>query len=300
MKILEVKSQISLKNILFATDYSKAANAALPYVTGIARRYGSKVFALHVVAPEVPPTGVKVSAIAWPDMLREKEKRHREEAGTLEPQLADVPHEIVIGEGDTWAVISKVIEDNQIDLVVIGTRGRSGVEKVLLGSVAEKIFREAPCPVLTVGPHATADAQHLLEMTDILFATDFTPESLAGVPYAVSLAQERHAKLTVLYVEPNPETGDLVNAEQYVDSTLRRLRELIPASADLHCAPKFLVRQGEAAEKILEVAKACSASLIVLGVRHPRVPAGVATHLAGGTAHKVVVRAECPVLTVRG
>jgi nucleotide-binding universal stress UspA family protein len=299
MNVLDVKGQISLKNILFATDYSDVANAALPSVLSLARRYGSKVYAVHATVPEVPPISSEVSSIAWPAILREKDERHLAEAATLNPHFEGIPYEMVLAEGDAWEVISKVIQEHEIDLVVIGTRGRSGVGKVLLGSVAEKVFREAPCPVLTVGPHVTPETRQLQEVREIVYATDLTPASMVGVRYAVSLAIEHHARLTLLHVVESPKPGELVHAEQYAESTVRLLRNLVPPEAAKECEPIYVAEQGEPAEKILEVAKECKASLIVMGVRHSRVSPGVATHLAGGTVHKVVVGAACPVLTVR-
>jgi nucleotide-binding universal stress UspA family protein len=137
-------------------------------------------------------------------------------------------------------------------------------------------------------------------MKGILYATDFSPESLSALPYAVSLAQEHQARLTILHVIGEPEVGELVHPENYVESTLRQLRELVPSEANSWCEPNFMVEQGPAAEKILDVAIALGADLIVLGVRSAAGHIGATTHLFLTTAHRVVTQAECPVLTVRG
>ena len=138
-----------------------------------------------------------------------------------------------------------------------------------------------------------------LAMKQILLAMDFSPESLAALPFAVSLAQEHQAHLTLLNVTCNPEVGELVHAGQYVDSTLRRLQTLVPAGAELWCEPKCRVEQGPEAKKITEVAVALGADLIVLGVRSPQGGMGATTHFLQSIAHQVVANAECPVLTVR-
>src|ERR1017187_202667 len=114
-----------------------------------------------------------------------------------------VQHKELIEEGEVPEVLSKLVRKYGIDLIVIGTGGRKGLGKLLLGSVAEEVFRNAECPVLTMGPHATrwetnGNLQH------ILFATDFGPESLHGLPYALSLAEENRARLTLLHVAPEP------------------------------------------------------------------------------------------------
>jgi len=174
------------------------------------------------------------------------------------------------------------------------------VARAVLGSAAEEIFRRATCPVLTVGPRISADPERRLEMKEILFATDFSPESLNALPYALSLAQEHQARLTVLYVVPEAEVGDLVHPEIYAESNERRLRQLVPPEAHAWCEPNFRIEKGEAADKIMEVAVALGADLIVLGVRTLGGHIGAATHVARHTAHTVVTKAECPVLTVRG
>ena len=96
-----------------------------------------------------------------------------------------------------WSTLSELIKTHQIDLAVIGTHGHGGLTKVFLGSVAEQIFHKAPCPVLTVGPNVSTDPVSIAAIHQILYATDFTPESLAAVPYAISLAEENQAHLSL-------------------------------------------------------------------------------------------------------
>jgi nucleotide-binding universal stress UspA family protein len=297
MNATGTRTRISLKNILYATDFSPAAEAALPYVTGIAKQYGATVHALHVRLPATYPI---VGPEAMPQIFEAAEEQAKIEVQELHEMLASVPHDVNVSEGDLWSSITDAVRDQKIDLIVIGTHGRTGVGRALLGSVAEEIFRRAPCPVLTVGPHISKDSERRLEMKEILYATDFSPESLAAMPYAFSLAQEHQARLTLLHVIGKEKVGDLVHPEQYAESTLRQLRNLVPAEAESWCDPKFKVEQGPAADKIMEVATAIGADLIVLGVRGAEGRMGATTHLLRPTAHRVVTQAQCPVLTVRG
>jgi nucleotide-binding universal stress UspA family protein len=291
------QTRISLKHILYATDFSPAAEAALPYVKGLSKQYEAKVHAVHVRLPATYPI---VGPEMMPQVMEAAEEQAKLEAQELHEVLGDVPHDVTVTEGDLWPTISEKVEQQNIDLIVIGTRGRTGLGRVLLGSVAEEIFRRAPCPVLTVGPHVSKDTQRRLEMKEILFATDFSPESLSALPYAVSLAQEHQARLTILNVFSKMEIGELVYPENYVESTQRRLRELVPSEAKSWCEPNFRVERGHAGIKIMEVATALGADLIVLGVRGAAGHIGATTHLFRPTAHYVVTQAECPVLTVRG
>src|ERR1035437_9785902 len=237
MNATGTKTRISLKNILYATDFSPAAEAALPYVIGLATRYEAKVHGLHVRFPATYPV---VGPEAMPQVMEAAEEQAKIESQQLHQMLADISHEVSVGEGEVWPMVSEIVSEKKTDLIVIGTHGRTGVTRVLLGSVAEEIFRKAACPVLTVGPHVSKDTDRKLEMKEILYAPDFSPESLAAVPYATSLAQENQARLTLLHVIGEPKVGELVHPEQYVDSTLRQLQKLVPSDVELWCEPKFM------------------------------------------------------------
>src|SRR5208282_380275 len=165
-----------------------------------------------------------------------------------------------------------------------GTRGRSGAAKFLLGSRAEEIFREARCAVLTIGPHSHTKPPRGAEFREILFATDFSPASCA-VAYAISLAQEFQARLTLLHVIAEDKAGDLVHAGELAGPAVRLLRKFVPAEAELWCKPHFVVELGPIAEKVLEVAQERKADLIVLGVHHRSGFPGAATHLPIAIAH---------------
>ncbi|MGH9681020.1 MAG: universal stress protein [Candidatus Acidiferrales bacterium] len=297
MNATATRTRISLKNILYATDFSPAAEAALPYAIGIAKQYGGKVYGLHVRFPATYPV---VGPEAMPQIIEAAEQQAKEEAQQLHDMLAGVPHEVSVGEGDIWTMISDIVREQKTDLLVIGTHGRTGVSRVLLGSVAEEIFRRAMCPVLTVGPRVSRNTERRLEMKEILYAIDFSPESISALPYALSLAQEHQAHLTLLHVVSPPKVGELVHAEQFAESTKRQMQSLIPAEAQSWCEPGYRVEHGPEAEKILEVANALGADLIVLGVRGAEAAMGATTHIAQSIAHGVVTQASCPVLTVRG
>ena len=108
MKTLDAKSRVSLKNILFATDFSPAAEAALPYALGIARRFGSKVFGVHAKAPD---SYVMVAPELWPGMAEAATKESQESAARLKAQLAGVAYEVVVEEGETRRVLLRMIEE---------------------------------------------------------------------------------------------------------------------------------------------------------------------------------------------
>jgi nucleotide-binding universal stress UspA family protein len=294
MQAVQARTRITLKNILFATDFSQAAGAAAPIAIQIARRYGAKVYGVHVNRFD---DYTAAAPSAWAAMAETAEKETREDAGRLNEQLQSIEHEVVIGEGNLWEVLSNMIQQKEIDLVVVGTRGRTGFGKTLLGSVAEQILRQSPCPVLTVGPHVNPWSDEYVKMREILYATDLAADYPIAAPYAISLAQENQAHLVLLHVIEDPKAGDLVDSPEVTDLKERKLQQLVTEQAGLWCEPTYIVEQGPAAEKILDVAKRRPTDLIVLGARPAK---GLATHLNIGTVHKVVSQAKCPVLTVRG
>jgi nucleotide-binding universal stress UspA family protein len=296
MKAAEARTRIALRNILFATDFSPSAEAALPYAIGLAKENGAKVHGLHVRFPATYPI---VGPEAMPQVLEAAEEQAKFEAKQLHQMLASVPHEVTVRDGELWPCVEEIVNKQNTDLIVVGTHGRTGVTRALLGSAAEEVFRRASCPVLTVGPSVSTNTERRLAMKEILFATDFSEESLAALPYAVSLAQEHQSKLTILNVTGKPEVEELVHASQLTESRMRRLQALVPAGEVPWCEPKCMVVGGAEAEKILEVAVALGADLIVLGVRTPHGGLGAATHLLSSVAHQVVIHSMCPVLTVR-
>jgi nucleotide-binding universal stress UspA family protein len=293
MKAATAKTRTRFENILFATDFSPAAARAIPFVKKIARHFQSNLVALHVRPPVVNPMTQPGS---WPvdvEAAKVFDKDHREQ---LLDTFAGINTEVLIEEGDIQSRLDKAIKEHNTDLVIIGTRGRTGLAKMLLGSVAEEIFRTVPCPVLTVGQHSEARKANIRE---ILFATDFASEGPAAAAYAISLAQEFEARLTLLHVVPEPKPGELVSWSDVQDSSKKLLRKLVPSEAEAWCKPEYFVEHGDPGERILDLANLREVDLIVLGARPEKGVPGAATHLPIAVAHKVVAHANCPVLTVR-
>lgn len=289
-----VTTRIAIRNILLATDFSEVSRAALTYACNLARLYGSKIVITHVVPPQEAYLSVPMEPIPVDIDLFWKRDKQNMAAFVATKTLEEIPHEDILQRGELWDVISELIEKNNIDLVVAGTHGRQGLKKVLLGSVAEKIYRQAKCPVLTVRPEVATAQGTSWELKRILFATDFSETSLHALPYALSLAEENQATLILLHVAP-------LVPYQYRDSvretTCRRLEGLIVANP--WCTFDSVVGFDFPAQGILQIARDRETDLIVLGVnRHAAI--ALTSHLPWSTASDVVSAAPCPVLTVRG
>jgi len=296
MKAAIAKTAIGFRNILFATDFSPAAAQAVPYVKRIAKHYDADVVALYVRPPVVNPM---MEPAAWPVDIEAEKAQDAFCRQELLDTLSGIRTKVLIEEGSIDHCLNSAMEANHTDLVVIGTRGRTGAAKLLLGSVAEEIFRTVTCPVLTVGPHATVAGRMRGPIREILYATDFSPESAHAAEYAVSLAQEFQARLTLLHVIPNQKPGDLVSATDVTTSSEQLLRKLVSPEAAFWCKPEYFVLRGDPAQQIIEFAKLREPDLVVLGARQEKGVFGAASHLPTATAHKIVSHAPCPVLTVR-
>src|SRR5690348_17471178 len=204
MEIFKATGVVAFSRILIATDFSTDSMRALPYALDLTQRYGSKLYIAHVVpADVVVVAGSEQIANSW-----EREQRDAEfKLGNLvESALSTgIQCEPLIGTGDIGLVLKEFIVDHRVDLVVVGTVGRTGLSKVLLGSIAEELVRECPCPVLTVGRRA-ADVG-TIHTGGILCPTDFSLDSLEAIPYALSLAENYDCPLALLHcIEALPES----------------------------------------------------------------------------------------------
>jgi len=304
------ETEIAITNILFATDFSDISEAALPYVTALSLRYGSTVHVAHVLPEVVLLRPGAPDPAVFGSIYEDAHSSAQEKMQQICCRFKGFTHHSYLRHGKVCNILLRLIQEQQIDLLVLGTHGRTGLGKLVMGSVAEEILRQATCPVLTIGPRVPStvkvrEARHDRELPplqvkfhQILCATDLKPTAIRGPAYAFSLAHEFRTKLTVLHVIEDY-GAHLHERPRPIDTALRSLEELIPNAEVLAYAPTFVAQYGSASERILEAAAECNADLIVLGVHPAKGHLSAATHFGGTTAHRVVVGASCPVLTVR-
>jgi len=288
-------ARLALRKILVATDFSGCSEKAVHYALGIAPRYGSHVFLVHAVhasgyylgGPEVMAAAVDQ---AWRDAA------YLEKNLLLAGSFEGLHHEVMVTSGPPWEVLSEFVQSKGIDLVVVGTHGRSGLPKFLLGSCAEKIFRRAVCPVLTVGPNTVLPGNLAGPLRHVLLPTDLSAAAEQAAGFALDIAHGDNALLTVLHVldgipgEPFCEREDLVNGVR------ARVRQWLEQRGECPSDTRILVEIGSAAETILGVAERGLSDLIVMGIH---APCSAEDFLAWPIAYKVVCESTCPVLTVR-
>jgi nucleotide-binding universal stress UspA family protein len=292
----ETVKRISLTKILVTTDFSEVSDRALDYAIALARRYDARIYLTHIITPDP-------FQFAEPQLAQatyEKVRQSAEEGMTdilISGKLRGVPHEVLLDEGTVWPTLEKLIAEHEIDLVVVGTHGRGKVQKLLIGSVAEEIFRQADTAVLTVGPAVKEGAKKEIELSHILFASDFGPGADKAAAYAFSLAQEHNASLTLLHVIESAAayTEEAVARQREINTV--RMKKLMPEGSENWCKPEFRVTFGSAVEEILIAARESKADLIVMGAKPRKSLAG---HVPLTIAYNVVTKSTCPVLTVRG
>ncbi len=282
-----------LKQIVVATDFSPISITAFRHALGIARRCHSAVSLLHVVDGSF-------YGIAAPDGIAAAIECGLRDAGELIAQLKaehlldGLKMDFVSKVGPVWDTILDVINEKDSALLVLGTHGRSGLGKLVLGSVAEKAFREAPCPVLTVGPQVVRSKSSGSEAKHFLVPTDLSDESTSGLRYGISLARATGGDVTLLHVLNLHDKGRHQDAD-LTALVKSQLDEFLDEHRDTATMVSSRVEFGVPAGLIIEVAKQTHSDLIVMGLG--------AWSIEGRplwqTAYDVVIHAPCPVLSMK-
>jgi nucleotide-binding universal stress UspA family protein len=280
-------------------DFSDISRRALHHAAALARWYEARLTVLHMV-PVAPVMDV-------PPLVLD-EKSREDFTQQLRSFAAPVPPDVTMDvrveqAASTHEAIQSFASCEGADLLVMGSHGRSGFKRILLGSVAERVLRQAPCPTMVVPPRAhDIVAEGPVRFRNILCPIDFSAHSLLAAEYAMNLAQEADARLRLLHVVSMPPGLDELELTlrdvraQVETDRLRRLEDLIPAEAPSYCSVQTAVRTGAVHREILAAADEQPSDLIVLGA-HGRGALDAA--FFGSNAERVARAATCPVLVVR-
>ena len=293
---------IALRRVLCPVDFSNSSRRALDYASALAGWYGAQLSVLYIV----PINGVMdVPAVRLDERERSLVLERLQMFAGAVPST--VPLDLQVDEAAEihTAILSRAA-DTQTDLLVLGTHGRSGLRRLMLGSVTERVLRSTPCATLVAPPLAI----ELLPTQPVRFQhivcpTDFSTGSNAAVGCALSLAQQADAELLLLHVievppemREHPATSridvDAIRAAAEAEA-LRRLRELVPDAARKFCTVETAVAEGAADHAILTACAARNADLVVIGASHHGVLDRI---LFGSVAARVTRAAPCPVLIV--
>lgn len=295
MPVIDERVSISIKSILLATDFSQASEKAASYAKALARRFSSTVEIAHVFDPSVI-TSYEEAIIGLP--INQRRKRSNENLERWRNDFCDsgINAHTTSSEGhQPYKDLLKIAKEHQAELIVAGTSAKSGLDRFILGSTAEHLIRGAECPVLTVGPNAGLVGDAPLVFRTIVFATDFSGESVKAAAFALSFAQDSGAHLYFCYVLgiPSEVAGQ---QSEFLDVAFKsELKRMVPESSYDWCTPEFVVEHGEAAKAILDLTARVKADLIVLGARKGSF---WLNHVQRGVTPDLLSQAICPVLTV--
>ena len=299
-----IAAALKPRSILIATDFSEASEKALRYSLALARFYESKFCLAHVVS-SLGLTMAGPGAIAACEEAVSREAADLEDSLIQTGALTGIQHKFIVRQGELWPELREIIRQESADLLVVGTHGRHGIAKLFFGSIAEQIFRQADCPVLTFGPHTDGRPWFGTSSTHrtFLFATDFGPASLHGLPQAIAAANQFGAKLAFLSIVPAAPSHRAKRLRNWqADARMRTLQrwQNSPTMPGSTLRPELYAEfksAGPVSEKILETADKLRADLIIMGL-HDSAYTGVISHLDLATTYDVVCQAGSPVLTV--
>lgn len=285
---------VGIQNVLIATDFSTYSNTALKFGLQVAKSHEATAYVVFVVpADECLMAGPEAYIAAKDAAVRDLEEL-KAELDRKHCYVEGRDYHLCLLEGDVAQTILGFAYRKRIDLIVLGTHCRGGLGKALMGSVAERVFRQSPVPVLTLGPHLRRSA-HDHNLRNILVAAGLTPDSGRAARFAATLARKSHAKLTLLHiVDPKKleHIPDKAAGKRAIELRGEELAGLL--CPGLECSVR--VEVGQVVPTILHALDEMEADLLVIGAHPSR---GLLDRLMFPHAYELVCESSCPVLTLR-
>lgn len=285
-------ASIAFRNILLAIDFSPQTEAVLAAGLQLAALFQARLFLVHAATPGVYGTGAEPVPLETFDVNLNIANAEMQELVQNHPALAEFPHEEIVSYAMPADLIEHVIRERSIELVIAGSHGAAGMERLAVGSVAEYLLHAVRCPVLILGPHAQLPKN---PFASILLCTSLRPQAFPCADSAVALAEQFHSSLTLLHVV-QPKQLKTVQPELLEPHLLAQMQALVPSgfSAQARLTPRL--EYGRPGALILALGIALRSSLIVVGARPHR---SLADHYPWSTLAEVLRLAPCPVLCVQ-
>lgn len=282
---------VQFSKIAFATDFSEPSMKALPVATALAKKFDSALYLCHIVTPTPLAIGAPEAAPYLYQAETESAARALEDL-VKSPAVQGLTCKSVMPAGPLADELEAVIQQNNIDLIIAGTHGRTGVRRLLLGSSVEEICRVATCPVLTVGPDLELTTEFTIKR--MLVPTDLSEESELDLPYVALLAKSYGAHVTVLHVMP-PDAATNPDAKLLAEPMRQTMMHAFAKEVG-DPGPEFVIEFGDTVPTILSYARKTNTDLIAMGIRSAFLPGFT---LRSSVAYRIIVGAHCPVLTCR-
>jgi nucleotide-binding universal stress UspA family protein len=299
-------AMLANRRILCPTDFSLFSERALEHAIALADPGTSVITVLHVVPPLIPPAALPFPMTPTLDVNARQAALDAVGRFSELARKAGIRTELEVREGSIAGHVVKLAETLPADLVVMGTHGLTGFERLMLGSVTERVLRRAPCPVLTVPRALPARGDRgRRRLETILCPLDFADPSAGALRVARALARENHARLLLVHVIEGWAENDVRDHSHWAVPEYRRFLEkegrarldaALGAEDREACRVETILEAGKPYVEILRIAAERAADLVVMGVHGART---TDLNLFGSTAQHVVRQATCPVLTVR-
>lgn len=289
-------NELKIERILFATDFLESSRLALDYAVAFAHHFKSTVTLLHAV--ELSPPAKEAEVVTARPCVTRMEAEERLEAFAAGLRRTGLEVTTVVEDGTPGQVILAAVKARSPDLLVLGVHGvHRGVGHLLIGSNTEKILLSVSCPTLSVGAHVLAGIDLHLNLNQIVYCSDFTPEAAAAAPYALLLGREFNVPVEVCHLAPTSLQHDSENIQKLAESYCDALRRTMPDTAGDWCTPAFHLKHGLDLDQILTRVETETTGLIVLGVRGE---SQLGRHLHTSFAYQLLTKAVCPVLSIKG
>jgi nucleotide-binding universal stress UspA family protein len=298
--------RLGLKHIICATDFSEPANYAINYGVSLAKEFNAKLYVCHVIDLS-SATLYGDATFAFETQLIHMEDYAQDRLKRLMDDI-DIEWEPLISTGNAADEVARLASEKGADMAITATRGHSGLKRLILGSVTERLMRTLPCPLLAVHRHekyTEEPSKEEIRFKRILIGCDFSPDSNLAFEYGLSLAQEYEAELHLIHVLEPPiykewpktpeETREKIRKDLY-EQLKMKLEAMVPQDALNWCKPKTMLLSGHPDVEILKYADVQGIDLVVLGVAGHGL---VESFFVGSTTERVMRKAPCAVLSVR-
>ena len=300
--------RIKLQKIICTTDFSELSNQTLAFGEALAKEFGARLLVCHINEKSFAALSTYGEVYIDTQDLEKQELGAAREKITALMAAADVEWEPLVAAGHPATEISRLAVAEKADLVIAATHGRSGIKRLLLGSVSERLLRTLPCPFLVVRDTpptvAAMPAETALRFQRILVGCDFSEDSRLAYDYGLSLAQEFQSQLYIAHVLEPPVYRDLSlqarDSREELETILQarlneKLTAMVPPDAYAWCSPEAVLLKGRPDEQLIGYAQERNVDLIVLGAKGRGL---VETLLVGSTTDRVMRQTPCPVLSV--
>lgn len=298
--------RVKLDNIMCATDFSELSNHAVFYGASLAREYKAKLFICHTIDLSSATMYGEATYAFESQLTHMEDYAHKRMKRIMEKY--SVEWEPLVTIGNAADEITRLAQENRIDLAITATRGRSGLKRLVLGSVTEHVMHSLPCPLLTVrgpenDPALTKDKE--IKFNRILVGCDFSADANLALEYGLAMAQEYQSDLYIVHVLETPRYRDIPKSVQDAREQIRKslhkqlkeqLEALVPEEAYNWCKPKTRLLSGVAHEELVKFANVQDIDLIIIGVRGHSL---VESLFVGATTERIIRKAGCSVMSVR-